>query len=332
MRTKASRGAILNAIKGELESQGIKSPRDIVSFLDRKVSGQDDAKKAAAMIVWNHIHGLGSRELFIGPSGCGKTHIWRTLQELKSLRRFIMITDSSSITEKGWSGHAKVDSVLSTRFFGHYRGMSEYIPFIEASIVVYDEFDKMVTPKYSSRGSNASFGVQSQMLCLVEGNDICLSEGGSESSESVMINTSGISFVFCGAFADIYKAREPKGQSIGFMKNNVHEEHTEITMDDIIDYGLTPELAGRIGRITELRPLTRSQVRKILSDPETSPVSRYVRTYITPISMTEEYLERVTEDVMDGKLGVRDLSTRVSRDIEDRIFKEETETEYLVLE
>lgn len=319
---QTKRDAILAQGRALLTKNGIYGPRDIAAYLNNKVAGQDEAKKAAAMLVWNHMHGLSSNELFVGPSGCGKTHIWRTLRELEPLDQLITITDASSITQKGWKGSTKVDTVLNSKFYNEYNGRESLLMLIELAIIVYDEFDKMIYPQHSSAGDNVSFSIQSQMLSLADKNSIQLTENERDSSNSVTIDTCNISLVFCGAFEDIYKKRKSIAQTTAFGFGNSPKENIKpITLEEIIDFGLTPELAGRIGHVTELYPLTAEQIKGILTDPVTSPATKYVKAYDTTVSMTEKYINHAVEYVLEGEIGMRGLFTKIDHDIKDKIFE-----------
>ena len=113
------------------------TPREIYNYLDGKVWKQDEAKRAVSVTMYQCLHGIKSNAMFIGPSGCGKTHIWRCLQKLYPNR--IEIADSSNLTQDGWRGNKKWTDLLRSPIFraGYH------------TILVLDEADKMLAPKFS---------------------------------------------------------------------------------------------------------------------------------------------------------------------------------------
>lgn len=158
-------------------------PKEIYDYVHNQIYGQEEAVKAASMLVYNHIRGHKRNVLFLDPTGCGKTEIWRVLGKLyKNIR----IIDSTRITQEGWKGEYKFQNVFD--------GIEEDTA--ENMILVFDEFDKMCEPMY---GSNYSTAIQNELLKFMKGTDIECKDD-KEKAKIKMINTSKISFVFCGSF------------------------------------------------------------------------------------------------------------------------------------
>ncbi len=134
------------------------TPKKIYGYLDNHVWKQDAAKKAASIIAYNCFErAVKSNALFVGPTGCGKTHIWRCLRGIFPDR--IEIVDGSNLTMDGWKGEKKWASILRSPVFRSGRH----------AVLVIDEADKMLAPKYTSGGENASHSVQSEGLVMMEG-------------------------------------------------------------------------------------------------------------------------------------------------------------------
>ncbi len=308
----------------ELNNAGISCPKDIVEYLDQYVMGQDEAKKAAAVMVWNHLHGIKTNNLFIGPSGSGKTHIWRSLKKIPLFSHIISIHDASEITQKGWKGHIKSDTALGELYFGKMSGLDKMLPYAETCIIVYDEFDKLVSPAHSSSGENVSYSIQSQFLTMVEGADIRVKnpEPRMGEDEFVTMDTRDISFAFCGAFEELYKKRHKieTTTTMGFAGED-KPKIEPITIEDIIEYGTRPELAGRIAHISTLEPLTKDQIISIITGKDTSPVVRYVMSYGIEVSITKEYAADLADRAINSSMGVRIIGTMIDEDMSKVIYK-----------
>ena len=226
-----------------------KVPRAIKEYLSSKIYGQEEAVKAASILLYNHIRKRKRNILFIGPTGCGKTEIWRVM---KKIYPNIRIVDSSAITMQGWSGGFKIQDI--------FRGMKTEE--IEKSIIVFDEFDKFCEPLYSGSGANYSAAGQNELLKMIEGSRI--SFGSDNGREAVDFDSSGMSFVFCGSFEQLVgkKTASEQKESIGFGRDGEKKDAgaqylNKITAQDLIEYaGVRQEIAGRIQQIVQLHPMT----------------------------------------------------------------------------
>ena len=162
------------------------SAKEIYDYLDERVIKQDEAKKAAAMIMWKCLRGIKQNIMFCGPTGCGKTEIWRCLHTLFPYR--IAIVDVSSLTMEGFSGNTKWQDLFRSE---HFRD-SKY------TIMVLDETDKMLSPKFTSRGENVSEHIMNEGLKIIEGTTMKI-KISNDNYRSV--DTNKISFVLLGAFS-----------------------------------------------------------------------------------------------------------------------------------
>ena len=290
----------------ELE-QNIPTPQEIYGNLDRHVWKQDEAKKAAAVIMYQCLRGIKSNAMFIGPSGCGKTHIWRCLKGL--FPSMIDIRDSSSVTLDGWKGSTKFRDLLCSPIFrsGHH------------TILVMDEADKMLSPKFTSGGNNASLDVQGEALTLLEGSRVDIK------IDSVIhsIDTSKISFVLCGAFSNKAHdvAEKSSGSRIGFgaAPDPIQPYVRPLDEQDLIDFGVMPEFMGRIQRIVNLQRMTTDDYYR-MTDSSHGFLARIGAQYKADIRLTPAKRRELAEMAVRSGLGVRGIESQIRRLIDDAIF------------
>ena len=285
------------------------SPKKIYEYLGNHVWKQDAAKKAASIIAYNCFErAVKSNALFVGPSGCGKTHIWRCLKDIFPDR--IEIMDGSNITLDGWKGEKKWASLLSSPIFrssGH-------------TILVIDEADKMLAPRYSY-GENVSNSIQSEGLAMMEGTHVVVKDG----STSYDINTARISFVFCGAFfakaADM--AEKDAGSRIGFgaSQDRARPYSRPMTADDLISYGVMPEFMGRIQRIVNLEPMTVEDYYRI-TDSACGPMQHLWRQYRAEIHLSSQTRRELAEEAAGSGLGIRGIENRIRGMLDDALFED----------
>ena len=287
------------------------TPKKIYSYLDKRVWKQDAAKRAAAILAYNSLYReVKENAMFIGPTGCGKTYIWRCLQELFPDR--IEIVDGSNITADGWKGEKKWSTLLD----------SPIICSGDPAILVIDEADKMLAPKYSSHSENVSQSIAAEGLKMMEGTIADVKSG----SFTYQVDTSRISFVLCGAFSN--KANEiardsNNGSSIGFgaTPHTVKAYDQPLTTQDLIEYGVMPEFMGRIQRIVNLQSMTLEDYYRIV-DSGCGPVRRVQEQYKVEISMSKSRRRELAEDAYKNGLGIRGIENRIRQLVDDAIFED----------
>lgn len=280
----------------------------LYDYLDKRIWKQNEAKRAASIILFNCLHrSRRSNAMFIGPSGCGKTYIWRCLQELFPER--IEIVDGSNITPDGWSGKKKWASLLlSEKFLGDRQ-----------TILVIDEADKMFMPKTNSQGENWSAIIQGEVLKMLEGTEVDLGNG-------LRVDTSRISFIFCGAFSVKSEeiAEKRRGGSIGFVKSSreVKAYDAPIERKNLHDFGIMTEILGRIRRIVNLKPMTEEDFFHLM-DAACSPIKKLEEEFGVEISLVPETCKKlVAEAAKDGE-GIRGMENKLYVMLEDALYEEE---------
>lgn len=308
-RVEAVRKEYVNpwAEEDEPEQEQYDTPKAIYGYLDRLVWKQDAAKKAAAVIAYNAFQrGVKSNALFIGPSGCGKTFLFRCLQRLFPGR--IVIEDVSNLTNDGWKGSKKWADLLRSPILrnGHH------------NLVVLDEGDKMLAPRYSEH-ANVSHSIQSEGLTMLEGAHVDVK------IDSVIhsIDTSKISFVLCGAFSN--KARDvaakDAGSRIGFgaAPKAVQPYARPLEEQDLIDFGVMPEFLGRIQQLIHLEPMTEEDYYR-MTDSSLGFLARIGEQYKARIHLTPQKRRELAGLAAETGLGVRGMESQIRRLVDDAIF------------
>lgn len=295
-------------------------PKEIYDYVHNQIYGQEEAVKAASMLVYNHIRGHKRNVLFLGPTGCGKTEIWRVLGKLyKNIR----IIDSTRITQEGWKGEYKFQNVFD--------GIEEDTA--ENMILVFDEFDKMCEPMYGSNGSNYSTAIQNELLKFMEGTDIECKDD-KEKAKIKMINTSKISFVFCGSFESMMVKKNEGSRSLGFgvdieKKSAFAQYQEKITPEDLAANGnVRREVCGRINQIVQLKELSTEDYEHMMNVKTMSPLAALEREYSVKLSLDQETKSRIAKMAAENKMGVRYIYSTLQQLLDEEVFKEDGKEEY----
>lgn len=283
-------------------------PSDIYAYLDARIHKQEEAKRAASMLVWKAMRGIKENLLFVGPSGCGKTEIFRQLMTV--FPAMIEIVDSSQITNEGWKGDTKWRTLLSSPL---YRSSGH-------KICVLDEFDKLAQPKYSNN-ENVSQSIMSEALKIIEGTYVNCEDG----SVKYQVDTSHISFVMLGAFSSKANelAEKNSGSKIGFGATGEVAKPYEkkLTAEDIIEFGVMPEFMGRIQSVINLSPMTESDYIELLSKDDFGPLQRLEKDYGVNLSLSDVTRRKIAQSAFERGLGVRGMENQLRNLIDESLFE-----------
>lgn len=311
------------------------NPLKIKEFLDQHIIGQDDAKKTVSLVFYEHLVRIAYPEcdlkknnlLLIGPSGCGKTELLRTLKLISPVP--IAFFDAAGMTQDGWKGNKKVSSIIesavsASRNRNHKILPGKLLDMVQDSIIFIDEFDKVIRPMHTSHGDNVSMDIQGEMLKLFEDGDFNVNgklfqnmddRCSCEKPADINISAKNILIICAGAFSELME-KNNSSRSIGFLADNkLSMNHEKLNQEDIIKYGMMPELAGRISSIATLEPLTQSDYIKIMKNNVNSPIHEFMTTLEKGFGIQVHFAESAYYDIanhlIDG-IGVRGIRTILS--------------------
>lgn len=321
----------------------LKKPVEIKAFLDQYIIGQNQTKKAMSVAVYNHYKRLlqtkneeneieieKSNIVLVGETGTGKTLVARTIAKMLNVP--FSIVDATVLTQAGYVGE-DVESILSRLL----QAADYDVEKAERGIVFIDEIDKI-----ARKGDNPSItrdvsgeGVQQALLKLLEGAVVNVApKGGRKHPEQkfIEVNTKDILFIAGGAFSGIDRiiSKRLNMQAVGYGASIEEDKIDEdnllqyIIPSDLKNFGLIPEIIGRLPVLSYMNPLDAKTLRAILTEPKNSIIKQYTKLFAmddVAFSMTEEALQYIVDKAVEYKLGARGLRSLCEAILTDAMFE-----------
>ena len=317
----------------EISLDDIPKPKDIHAFLNEYIIGQETAKKALSVAIYNHYKRIQNKEtengvelqksniLMIGPTGCGKTFLAQTLA--KKLNVPFVIADATSLTEAGYVGEDVENILLKLIQAADYD-----IELAQKGIIYIDEVDKI-----SRKSENPSItrdvsgeGVQQTLLKILEGTVASVPPNGGRKhphQEFIQIDTTDILFICGGAFEGIDKIIENRisTKTLGFgakveskKEKNRGDVLKQLSTEDLIKFGLIPELIGRLPVVTTLDSLNEEALKAILKEPKNALLKQYIALIEmdgVKLEFEDSAVAAIAKLAMERETGARGLRTIV---------------------
>ena len=316
------------------------TPKEIKKYLDQYVIGQEYSKKVISVSVYNHYKRISQKNnddieieksnvVMVGPTGTGKTLIAKTISKLLDVP--LAIVDATVLTEAGYVGE-DVENIL-TRLL---QASNYDIEKAEKGIIFIDEIDKI-----SRKSDNPSItrdvsgeGVQQALLKLMEGAIVNVPpKGGRKHPDQnfIKLNTSNILFIAGGAFSGIEKiiSKRLNMNAVGFKNSNLKSIFKSkkiienIIPNDLKDFGLIPEILGRLPILTYMHHLDSNDLKKVLTQPKNSLVKQYIKLFEIDgikLSFEDNALNYIVSKAIDFKLGARGLRSICEAILVDDMF------------
>lgn len=305
------------------------TPEYIKNRLDEFVIGQDKAKRILSVAVYNHYKRIchtssdvlieKSNILMSGPTGSGKTLLAKTLAMILDVP--FVIADATSLTEAGYIGE-DVENILSRL----YKASGSDIEATQKGIVYIDEIDKLSSGSVNALSKSVTReGVQQALLKMIEGNKVDVPDSENRlglMSKTITIDTSNILFICGGAFAGMKKDEKTNKNPLGFTGVS-HVRNEEVKKDDYKDFGIIPELIGRLPVTVELEPLSKEALVEILTKPKNAIIKQYTELFkIDGIDLTfdKDALELIADKACENHTGARGLRSIIEDTMNDIMF------------